>query len=76
MTSAYIAGFVKTAVALNVRNPLGMLVQARGLLSRGMGAARARFGDKSVDAAVGAGRDFLRARNAMLPLAAVPAVTT
>ena len=74
MTGAYIAGFVKTAMALNVRNPIGMLMRARGLFQRGMGAARARFGDKAVDTAVGAGKGFLRDRAVMLPFAAVPLV--
>lgn len=76
MTSAYVAGFVKTAVAFNVKNPLGLLMRARGLFSRGTAAARSRFGDKPVDTVIGAGKEVMRARNAMLPIIATPLVTT
>lgn len=76
MTGAYVAGFVKTALALNARNPLGLLAKARTLLARGNTALRARVGARQVDSAVDAGREFMRARGVMLPMAAVPLVTT
>jgi len=74
MTGAYIAGFVKTAMAFNVRNPLGLLQKARGYAARGNAALRARVGDEAVDKAVATGKEFMRARNVMLPVAAVPLV--
>jgi hypothetical protein len=76
MTSAYISGFVKTAIAFNVKNPLGLLMRARGLFARGTAAARSRLGDKLVDTVIGAGKEVMRARNAMLPMVATPLVTT
>lgn len=76
MPSAYVAGFVKTAVAFNVKNPLGLLMRARGLFARGTAAARKCLGGKPVDTVIGAGKEVMRARNAMLPVAAAPLVTT
>ena len=76
MTDAYVDGCVKTALSFGVKNPLGLLSAARGLLSRGGQIARKKLGANAVDSAIGVGKDFMRARTAMLPMAAVPLVAT
>lgn len=75
MSSDYIRGFVKTALAFNV-NPAQLLSKARGLFGAGGKALRSRIGDRPVDAAAAAGKEFMRARMALTPLAAVPIVAS